>query len=318
MTASAHPAPETQHPIPEGQLPAPDTAQEAPSRREPLASSERGQGPILWRFTPLERTLHVLVVISFLGLVITGIPLHFSYAAWARSLVRVLGGFQVAAFFHRVFALVIFGYFLTHIGYVAYRVTRLRSLAEVKEYLFGPHSMVPGRKDIQDVIQQFKWYLGRGERPRFDRFSYMEKFDYWAVFWGVAIIGGSGLLLWAPEFFARFLPGWVFNIATIVHGEEALLALGFIFTIHFFNVHLRPEKFPIDLVIFTGRATAEYMREEHPLEYERLEREGKLKELEAPPASRALYLWSIVFGFAALGLGLSVIALLIWTLIFEH
>jgi cytochrome b subunit of formate dehydrogenase len=283
--------------------------------REPLSASERGEGPLYWRFSTLERTLHILVIISFMGLVVTGIPLHFSYAPWARSLVRFLGGFQVAAFFHRFSAIIIFGYFLTHIGYVVYKIVTQPSLADAKAYLFGPHSMMPSRKDLDDLIQQFKWYLGRAERPRFDRFSYMEKFDYWAVFWGVAIIGGSGLLLWAPEFFSRFLPGWVFNVATIVHGDEALLALGFIFTIHFFNVHLRPEKFPIDLVIFTGRATAAYMKEEHPLEYERREREGRLEELEAPPVSRALYLWSLVFGFAALALGLALITLLVWTLL---
>jgi cytochrome b subunit of formate dehydrogenase len=119
---------------------------------------------------------------------------------------------------------VIFGYFITHIVYVVVLLIRQPSLAEAKAILFGPNSMVPRRKDLEDVVQQFKWYLGLGERPQFDRFSYMEKFDYWAVFWGVAIIGGSGLLLWAPEFFARFLPGWVFNIATIrVHLHHPLL-----------------------------------------------------------------------------------------------
>ena len=104
--------------------------------------------------------------------------------------------------------------------------------------------------------------MGKGPRPRFDRYTYWEKFDYWAVFWGMFIIGGSGLLLWFPFFFSSFLPGWIFNIATVIHGEEALLAVGFIFTIHFFNGHLRPEKFPMDPVIFTGRITEHEMLEE--------------------------------------------------------
>lgn len=175
--------------------------------------------------------------------------------------------------------------------------------------------MVPQPKDILDVVQQFRWFLGLGPRPKFDRFSYMEKFDYWAVFWGVAIIGGSGLLLWFPEFFSLLFPGWVFNIATIVHGDEALLALGFIFTIHFFNVHLRPEKFPIDVVIFTGSATAQYMEEEHPLEYERLKAEGRLESLEVEPPSTVFYGWSIILGFMALALGISLIALVIWSVL---
>jgi cytochrome b subunit of formate dehydrogenase len=175
--------------------------------------------------------------------------------------------------------------------------------------------MVPQLKDIRDVIGMFKWFLGRGPRPRFERYSYMEKFDYWAVFWGVAIIGSSGLLLWFPEFFARFLPGWVFNVATIVHGDEALLAMSFIFTIHFFNVHFRPEKFPIDLVIFTGRHTVDYIKDEHPLEYERRRQAGALEGLVAPPVSRVAYLWSLVLGFLSLGLGIFVIVLVVWALL---
>jgi hypothetical protein len=131
----------------------------------------------------------------------------------------------------------------------------------------------------------------------------------------VAIIGGSGLLLWFPTFFARFLPGWVFNVATIVHGDEALLAMGFIFTIHFFNVNLRPEKFPIDVVVFTGRAREEYFEEEHPLEYEREREAGRLPELEVPPPSRAAYLWSVTLGFIAIGLGLFLAGLVVYAVV---
>jgi cytochrome b subunit of formate dehydrogenase len=278
----------------------------------PLDAADRGERPHLWRFTPLQRTLHGLVIVSFIGLVLTGLPLHFAAAPWARWLARALGGIESAGFLHRVCAVITFGYFLTHIGSLALQVVRGRPL---KQILWGPDSMTPQPKDLRDVVQMFKWFFGRGPRPRFERYSYMEKFDYLAVFWGVAIIGFSGLLLWFPEFFARFLPGWMFNVATIVHGDEALLAMSFIFTIHFFNVHLRPEKFPIDLVIFTGRATTAYLKEEHPLEYERRRQAGAIDGLMAPPVSRTAYLWSLVLGFLSLGLGIFVIVLVVWALL---
>jgi cytochrome b subunit of formate dehydrogenase len=275
----------------------------------PLDASRRGAGPYLWRFTPMERVLHALVIVSFLGLVITGLPLRFSYAPWARTLIRLVGGLQAAGSIHRICALITFGYFFAHIAHLTYRLLHTTDKLGI---FWGPNSMVPQPKDVRDVVQMFKWFLGRGPQPQFDRFSYMEKFDYWGVFWGVAIIGTSGLFLWFPEFFARIFPGWVFNVATIIHGDEALLALSFIFTIHFFNVHLRPEKFPIDTVIFTGRATTEYIKEEHPLQYERLQREGKTEALVAPPASDAAYLWSVIFGFTSLGLGILMIVLVLW------
>ncbi len=280
--------------------------------KKPMAVSDQGQGAYITRFGPVERTIHALVIISFLGLVTTGIPLRFAYATWAGPFMRFLGGPGSAGFIHRVCAAITFGYFFIHLA----AVTRNLIRAEDKKSIFwGPRSMVPQPKDIRDVVGMFKWFLGLGPHPKFDRYSYMEKFDYWAVFWGVAIIGGSGLLLWFPTFFARFLPGWVFNMATIVHGDEALLALGFIFTIHFFNVHLRPEKFPIDLVIFTGRARTEYFEDEHPLEYERDRRAGRLESLQAAPPSRATYLWSLGLGFAALAVGVFLVLLVIYALV---
>ncbi|HEY7193783.1 MAG TPA: cytochrome b/b6 domain-containing protein [Gemmatimonadales bacterium] len=278
----------------------------------PLSASDRGGGPYVWRFTPLQRALHAMVIVSFFGLVITGLPLHFAHVPWARVLVRAVGGLQAAGVIHRICAIITFGYFILHLGAVGYGILKSTNR---KSFFWGPDSMVPQPKDVRDVIQMFKWFFGRGPQPRFDRYSYMEKFDYLGVFWGVAIIGASGLLLWFPEFFAKLLPGWAFNVATIVHGDEALLALSFIFTIHFFNVHLRPEKFPIDVVIFTGRATAHYMKEEHPLEYERRQAAGTLEALAAPPVSRAGYLWSVVVGFGSLALGVFLIILVLWALL---
>ena len=119
--------------------------------------------------------------------------------------------------------------------------------------------------------------LWQGPRPQFGRWTYWEKFDYFAVFWGVAIIGFSGLIMWFPTFFTRFMPGWVINIALIVHSDEALLAAGFIFSIHFFNTHFRIEKFPMDTVIFSGRISKTEMLHERKRWLDRLVAEGGLE-----------------------------------------
>ncbi|MBI4520996.1 MAG: cytochrome C, partial [Gemmatimonadetes bacterium] len=271
--------------------------------------ADRGRGPYLLRFGRVHRLSHILVMFSFLGLAFTGMPLHFAEQGWARVLMMLIGGPEAAGFIHRVCAIITFGYFGAHLGYV----TWLFFTTDQRWSLFwGPESMVPQPKDVRDVLGMLRWFVRGGEKPRFDRYSYLEKFDYLAVFWGMAIIGGSGLLLWFPELFGRFLPGWIFNVATIVHGDEAILATGFIFTVHFFNTHLRPGKFPIDTVIFTGKATTEYMQEEHPLEYERLRAQGRLSQLETHPPSDLARLLSTVVGYSVIALGLIFLALLIW------
>jgi cytochrome b subunit of formate dehydrogenase len=277
-----------------------------------LAISDRGKGRYYRRFSPVERLTHAVMMISFYMLVLTGVPLRFSYAPWARPLADMLGGVKVAGALHRFFGIVTFGYFALHIGML---VNRFIKSDDKKGFFWGPRSMVPQPKDLRDLRDAFRWFFGRGPRPQFDRYSYMDKFDYFADIWGVIIIGGSGLLLWFPTFFSIFLPGWMFNVATIVHGVEALIALCFIFTIHFFNVNLRPEKFPIDVVMFTGTARQEYFKEEHPLEYERVARAGGLAALETPPPSRQFYVFSVVVGFIAMGLGLGLVGLIVFAAI---
>jgi cytochrome b subunit of formate dehydrogenase len=165
------------------------------------------------------------------------------------------------------------------------------------------------------MVAHIRWFVGLGPQPRFDHFTYWEKFDYWAVFWGMGIIGGSGLVLWFPELFAYILPGWMFNIATVVHGEEALLAVGFIFTIHFFNGHLRPEKFPMDSVIFTGRVTLKEMEEERPDELERLTRTGRIDELASAAAPPWVYRLGRSAGAIAVVLGLLMVALILFAIL---
>jgi cytochrome b subunit of formate dehydrogenase len=263
------------------------------------------------RFDRVDRALHGFLMISFLGLAATGLPLLFSSERWASVMARVLGGFVVAGRLHRLFATMLIAVFALHLARLVRRIVR------DKDYgvLWGPRSMVPQPRDVIELAGHFRWFVGRGPRPEFDRYTYWEKFDYWAVFWGMAIIGGSGLMLWFPEFFAIFVPGWVFNVALLVHGEEALLAVGFIFTIHFFNGHLRPEKFPMDLVIFTGRVAETELRHERPAEYARLEQSGELDRVETLPPSRRSWIAGRIAGTVAVVVGLSLVMLIVYALI---
>ena len=271
------------------------------------AASER----YVSRFSQADRVLHGLLMLSFLGLSLTGMPLLFSHTRWAGRLVWFMGGFEVAGFFHRIFAVLLIGVFLTHVG----RLLRRAIVHKDRSIFWGPSSLVPQPRDLTDIVQHVAWFLGRGPRPSFERYTYWEKFDYWAVFWGMAIIGGSGLMLWFPEFFSRRLPGWVLNIAFLVHGEEALLAVGFIFTIHFFNGHLRPEKFPMDLVIFTGRLTETELRHERPGEYARLKASGELERLLAPPPTSSAIQIGVLIGTCAVVTGLLLVVLIVYALI---
>jgi cytochrome b subunit of formate dehydrogenase len=244
------------------------------------------------------------------------LPLRFSCAPWAPLWIKLFGGVEMAGLLHRIGGVITFGYFGAHIAYLAYRFSREK---DKRSLLWGPDSMVPQPRDATDMLAQFRWFFGLGPKPVFGRFSYMEKFDYFAVFWGVAIIGGSGLMLWFPEFFAGFVPGWMFNLAAIVHADEAILAMSFIFTIHFFNVHLRPEKFPLDAVMFTGRATVHYMAEEHGQIIDRIEAHlheapslAQIPDTPAPPPTRNQSLIAAVFGFIALGIGLLLAGMMLW------
>jgi cytochrome b subunit of formate dehydrogenase len=263
------------------------------------------------RFDRFDRGLHGFLMLSFLGLALTGLPLLFADSPWAPAIAAVFGGYATTGLLHRIFAVILIAVFLTHVTRLARRLFIRGELG----ILWGPRSMVPQPRDVTDMIAHFRWFLGGSARPKFERYTYWEKFDYWAVFWGMGIIGGSGLMLWFPELFARFLPGWVFNIALVVHGEEALLAVGFIFTIHFFNGHLRPEKFPMDTVIFTGRVSEDELAHERRAEYERLAATGELERLDAgPPSPRARRMGHII-GTAAVVTGITLVILITFALL---
>ncbi|HLI62448.1 MAG TPA: cytochrome b/b6 domain-containing protein [Terriglobales bacterium] len=268
------------------------------------------------RFTRLHRTLHACMVISFLTLALTGLSLKFSYTRWAFTLAHLLGGFETAGFIHRTAALVMFGTFITHV--VTLIQDKRRSGRSWRSILFGPNTLLPTRRDAQEFVATVKWFVGVGPRPEYGRWTYWEKFDYFAVFWGIVVIGSTGLTLWFPIFFTRFLPGAFINVATIIHSDEALLATGFIFTVHFFNTHLRPEKFPMDTTIFTGQMPLAELKRDKPREYAALVAAGELEQHLEEPQPEIVVKVIRAFAWIALSIGFSVVVWIIYAMIFAY
>jgi cytochrome b subunit of formate dehydrogenase len=279
----------------------------------PLAIDERLE---FVRFTTLNRLLHVCMVVSFITLALTGMSLKFSYTLWAVKLSHLLGGFETAGFIHRCAAVIMFTTFTVHI--VDLFKLKKREYGSWRALVLGEHSMIPGRQDLKEFIGTMKWFLHLGERPQYGRWTYWEKFDYFAVFWGVFIIGSTGLTLWFPVLFTRVLPGWFINVATIIHSDEALLATGFIFTVHFFNTHLRPEKFPMDVTIFTGRMRVPELRRDKPREYEKLINSGELQKHLAEPQPEIVVRTIRGFAWVALSLGFSIVVWIIYAMLFAY
>ena len=259
--------------------------------------------------------MHFLVIVSFTVLVFTGMPLKYKDTAWAQWFMDLFGGVTAAGVYHRLAAIVTVVYWTAEMLYMIIMVARRRG-----KNLRGPNSMLPRKKDLQDMIGMFAWFFGKGPKPQFDRYTYWEKFDYVSLAIGTVIIGATGFMMWFPLKTTELLPGVVLNIALVIHSNEALLAMGVIFIfVHFFSAHLRPESFPIDKVMFTGTLPVDHYRQDRPLEYARHVREGTLDEVivERTITWKTMFadgIWWIitaVMGFAAL----LMTAFIIWSVL---
>jgi cytochrome b subunit of formate dehydrogenase len=259
------------------------------------------------RFTVWWRVAHLIGALSIMLLSLTGITVLFADSSWAPDVMGLLGGPRSASILHRIGAIGFMGVFFVHLIYFAYHIGR--NLSTFK--WFGPNSLIPNWDDLKDAIAMFRWFFGLAPRPVLDHFSYWEKFDYWAPFWGMTIIGVSGVMMWFPEQTASVLPGWVFNVAAIVHGEEAILAIVFLFTVHFFNNHFRPDKFPQDTTMFTGRVPLEVYMHEHKREYDRLVESGELDKYLVDAPSRPMRRGSRILGAMLITTGLTLLTLVI-------
>lgn len=260
------------------------------------------------RFQPVHRIGHAVLMTSFLGLALTGLPLRYSSQEWAQTVSWVLGGFASTGLWHRIFGI---ANFCCLVFYVLWFGGQLifgpRSGISRIRYVFGPDSPVPKPRDLTDFAKMLRWFVGLGTKPTFERWTYWEKFDLWAASADIVLIGTTGLILWFPNQFCEFLPGRTLNIADLIHGKLALLATGFVFAIHFFSANLRPEKFPMDTSIFTGLVSEEEMVEERPEQLERLQETGEVAQVRVAAPSRHILMLALVGGFIALSTGLALL-----------
>jgi formate dehydrogenase subunit gamma len=217
------------------------------------------------RFDIHFRIQHVIMLTTFLLLFFTGWALKFSEVQTSHVWIRIWGGPRTAGIIHRIAGVTMLLDGLYHVLYLGYRFAKGKLRFD----------LIPVWKDVVDFFQNIRYFLGLSrKRPKFGKFNYLQKFDYWAVFWGIFIIGSSGLCLAFPTRAAVFFPAWstnwIWELIYIMHSDEALLAIIFILFWHFYNEHLRPDVFPMSWVWITGKLSIEELRERHPLEFERL------------------------------------------------
>jgi formate dehydrogenase subunit gamma len=213
------------------------------------------------RFGVRQRLEHAAVMSLFVVLAVTGFPQKFSDASWAPGVVSALGGIQATRWVHRAAGILFTALAVVHLSAAALSAVRKRSSL----------AMVPTRQDFRDALTMLRYYLGlTAHRARFDRFDYREKFEYWGLVFGALIMSGTGLVLLFPIPFARWLAGELIPVAKVAHSQEGLMAFLVVLTWHLYNAHLAPEVFPFNKSIFTGRISREHLRQDHPLEFERL------------------------------------------------
>ena len=258
------------------------------------------------RWSPLWRWAHLLFAVSIILLVATGVTLLYPNTAWAPVLERAFGGPEIAGIIHRIGAVVMVAVFAAHIVYAAIHI----GLNWKTFKIFGPYSLMPNWQDAADIAAMVKWFFGKAPRPSFDHWNYQQKVDYWAPFWGITMLVATGAVLWFKTLTGAFLPGWVFNVATVAHGDEAVLAAAYLFTVHYFVNHWRPDKFPLDVVMFTGSMPLEEFKREYTVEYDRLVANGELQHHLVNAPSRPMTLGSKLLGFSLVALGLALLVMM--------
>jgi cytochrome b subunit of formate dehydrogenase len=236
-------------------------AEERKVREERRKEKHHEEGEMFVRFNRNFRFQHIVMFSSVILLIITGMPIKFPNFILSRFVVSMWGGINNSTIVHRIGAGMLIYFMLHHMLYC------LLSREGRRDFVL----LIPMPKDLRDAVQNVRYFLGKtNEKPKFGRFSYIEKFDYWAVYWGCVIMIGSGAFLWGESIALKYFPKFVLDIAHEMHSDEALLATLAIVIWHFYNVHFNPERFPGTLMWWHGRISEHEIKEEHPLEYDEI------------------------------------------------
>ncbi len=264
---------------------------------------------VLVKYKPINRLLYVTLLVSFLGLTITGLPLKYSSQHWAQTFAQGLGGFESTSIWHRVFGLLGLACCVVHVvrSVISLRNYRKQGLPWGQVF-FGPDSPVPGLRDLKDLLGMARWFLGLGPKPAFERWTYWEKWDYWMACLACVLVGTSGLMMWYPNLFCRIISGETLNVARVIHVELALLSTSLLFVFHFFHTHFRPEKFPMDLSAITGLVNEGHLRKNRPSYVARLEETNLIDSMRRPaPSGRHIWL-SFLAGVILFSVGICLLA----------
>jgi cytochrome b subunit of formate dehydrogenase len=229
--------------------------------RRKAIEKRRRRDRVIVRMNRNQRIQHFVNFISFFVLVITGFAL-----AWPDSWLAIALGDneEIRRWSHRIAAIAMMAVGLYHVGYMVGTSDGRKGLID---FWFK-------RKDLKDFLANFSYFLGRSsERPRFARFTYAEKMEYWALVWGTAVMAVTGLLIWFSVEVSRFLPRWLIDVATAVHWYEAILATLAIVVWHFYGVIFDPEVYPMNWSWWDGRMSVEEYEHEHGADFETWRRE---------------------------------------------
>lgn len=246
-----------------------------------------------FRFTLHQRIQHAILASLVLILVVTGMPLKFHDTLWAQYLYRIFGGIHVVPVVHKTAGACMIIFFVYHLAYIAVMLwQRFKSDSEQNDSnkkiallkFLARQPLIPNLRDLKEILALVKYYLFLSDmRPQGDKWTWKDKFDYWAPFWGVPVLGATGLMMWGQEHTTQFLPGEILNYALIAHSDEALLAALFLLIWHMYNVHFSTTVFPMGSAFFSGYLSEQIMVEEHYEYYVKLMKQADLENEMLPP-----------------------------------